>query len=102
MSEKNALPQGQLMDIGTVAAHNIVQTLGLPSTAVETVRDAIRDEIKMMSSHFTLAVAETQFEFEKQVAHLKSAYRYANENPIALAAASFAVFVFGFLVGKFA
>lgn len=65
---------GQLMDIGTVAAHNIAGALGLAETAVPTVRNAIRDEVSAMSSHFTLAVADVQTHYETEVNGLKSKY----------------------------
>lgn len=66
--------QGELIDIGTVAAHNISNQLGLAETAVPIVRQAIRDEISAMSSHFTLAVADTQTAFEVETNTLKAKF----------------------------
>lgn len=54
----------ELMDIGTVAAHNIAQAIGAGEDKVIAIRDAIRNEIQVMSSHFTSAVADVQTHFE--------------------------------------
>lgn len=62
---------GQLMDIGTVAAHNIVNQLGLAEDKVDTVRQAIRDEISAMSSHFTLAVADVETHYQVETTKLQ-------------------------------
>lgn len=53
-------PNGQLMDIGTVAAANIARALELEESKVPVIREAIRDEISAMSSHFTLAFGDIQ------------------------------------------
>lgn len=107
MAEANAAPRGQLIDIGTVAANNIAVALGLPGSSVPTVRDAIRDEIRAMSEHFTLVVTDMTNQFEIQthdfatkVAELKSGYRYAREHKFALLAWNAATVVVGFLLGK--
>jgi hypothetical protein len=92
--------EGQLMDIGTVAAHNIVVALGLKESDVATVKQAIRDEINAMSTHFTMAVAEQQDHFESEVNRIRSTWNYVNANKSAIAASAFAVWVMGFLIGK--
>ena len=74
MAEAQQAANGQLMDIGTVAAHNIQNALGLAETAVPIVRDAIRDEISAMSSHFTLAVADVQTSYEVETNNLKKRF----------------------------
>lgn len=91
---------GQLMDIGEVASRNIVQALGLNQSDVPTVKQAIRDEIQAMSSHFTMAVSDAQFQMEQSVREIKSTYRYARDNVYAILGYSFAVFAVGFLLGK--
>lgn len=65
---------GELIDIGTVAAHNIAQAIGAHEAAVPQIRNAIRDEISAMSSHFTLAVADVQTAYEVETNKLKSKY----------------------------
>lgn len=65
---------GQLMDIGTVAAHNIANSIGAAETAVPQIRSAIRDEISALSSHFTLAVADVQTSYEVETTNLKMKY----------------------------
>jgi hypothetical protein len=72
-----AAAPGQLVKIGTVAAANIVKRLGLAETAVDTVEKAIADEINSMSSHFTLAVADVQTQYEADTAKLKADYEKA-------------------------
>lgn len=90
---------GQLMDIGTVAAHNIALALQLPDEQVPVIKNAIRDEIQAMSSHFTLAVADLSTQYEIDVAKIKSAFTYVEANVARVAAAAAAVFFFGVGVG---
>ena len=97
MGENQELPQGQLIDIGTVAASNIAQTLGLPSTAVPIVRDAIRDEIKMIETHFSTTILDMQSSIESQIREVKSGFNWAKQNASAVWAAATAFFVAGFL-----
>jgi hypothetical protein len=66
--------KGELIDIGTVAAHNIVNVLGLAEADVTKVRDAIRDEISQMGSHFSLAMADVQTQMELEAKKLESRY----------------------------
>lgn len=68
---------GELMDIGTVAAHNIANALGLGEDKVLTIRNAIRDEISAMGSHFSLAVADVQTGYEVEVNKLAAKYNEA-------------------------
>lgn len=78
-------PQGQLVEIGEVAAANIVKRLQLDvgkseaevAGTVSGVKDAIRDEINAMSSHFTLAVHDVQTQYEAETLKLKAEYEKA-------------------------
>lgn len=99
MAEAQAQP-GQLMDIGTVAAHNIAEALGLPETAHPTVKQAIRDEISAMASHFTLAAADMQDGFDKQVSDIRSTFKYAEENWFVLGGAAIVCVAIGFFFGQ--
>ncbi|HEV2551813.1 MAG TPA: hypothetical protein VGU20_31170 [Stellaceae bacterium] len=118
------------MDIGTVAAHNIALAIGAADEHVETIRNAIRDEIQAMSSHFTLAVADlgTQYEaeveklkqekddfitaaqaretqmvnaFKAEVAKIKSTFTYVEANPGRVAVVLAAVIALGVVLGHF-
>jgi hypothetical protein len=106
MSE-NAVATGQLMDIGEVASLNVVKTLGLPEKSAPVIKQAIRDEISAMSSHFTLAVAELEDQFDAkirdaqaEVKRIKSAFNYAKENPLVIWAFAATMFVAGFFLAK--
>lgn len=115
-------PNGQLMDIGTVAAANIVRALDLAPTEANVVaaKKAIRDEVSAMSTHFTLAfadistaheVAETTMrerfaehcngmakQYEKDIAEFRSTFKYARENWTLISA----VLAVSFLLGSLA
>lgn len=73
VEQAQANPQG-LMPIGAVAAHNIAAMLNLSTEHVGTIETAIRDEINAMSSHFTLAMADVQTQYEVETATLKTKY----------------------------
>ena len=99
----------QLMDIGTVAAHNIAASLGQGEDKVVLIRDAIRDEISAMSSHFSLAIADVQTQYEAEVlkakkdyaaavAAVKADYSFLVEHKIAVGAALAVTFGLGVLV----
>lgn len=121
---------GQLMDIGTVAAHNIALAIGAADEHVQTIKNAIRDEIQAMSSHFTLAVADlgTQYEADvlklkqekddfitaakareaqylasakAEIAKIKSAFSYVEANRGKVLAVLAAVVALGVLIGHF-
>lgn len=66
--------QSQLMDIGTVAAHNIAQIIGAGEEKVGEIRQAIRDEISAMSSHFSLSMLDVQDHYELEVKKLKAEF----------------------------
>lgn len=51
-------PDGQIMDLGTVAAANIARALDMDETKVPSIRQAISDEIGALSTHFTLAFSD--------------------------------------------
>lgn len=112
--------QPAIVDIGTVAAANIVQRLKLDAgkpvdevkKTVETVKSAIRDEINAMSSHFTLAVhdVQTQYEaetvrlkaeYEKAVAAVKSDFNWVKASKVKIAVAVCAVSAVAGFVGHF-
>lgn len=93
-----ANPQG-LMSIGTVAAHNIAAAVGLDASHVGTIEQAIKDEINAMSSHFTLAVADVQTQYEVEVTKIKSVYKFAEENLGKLIGIGVVLYGFGFATG---
>lgn len=120
MSTPQPVPQGQLVEIGEVAAANIVARLKLDAgkpeaevaKVVSEVRNAIRDEINAMSSHFTLAVhdVQTQYEaetvrlkaeYEKAIAAVKSDFNWVKANKAKIAAVVSAVSAIAALVGYF-
>lgn len=101
-------PNGQLMDIGTVAAANIVRALDLAPTEANVVaaKKAIRDEVSAMSTHFTLAFADisTAHEiaqasmkagYDKSVAEIRSTFNYVKANKGYVVAALFSAFSVG-------
>lgn len=103
---------GQIIDIGTVAAHNIAQAIGVGEEHVEAIRQAIRDEISAMSSHFTLAVAdvETHYEvevnklqtkFAADVAAIKADFVWLKANKLKVTAVAAVVVFVGALIGHF-
>ena len=95
-----ANPNG-LMSIGAVAAHNIAAVLNLPAENVGTIEQAIKDEINAMSSHFTLAVADVQTQYEVEVAKIKSAFTYVSANKAKIASALAAALSLGALAGHY-
>lgn len=70
--QANAALNGELMDIGTVAAHNIAASIGVGEDKVYVIRDAIRNEIQVMGSHFTSAVADVQDHYAAEIAKGKA------------------------------
>lgn len=113
-----ANPEG-LMSIGSVAAHNIAAFLNLPAEHVGTIEQAIKDEISAMSSHFTLAIADVQtqyeaetlklkqetakarYEFELAVEKIKSDFVWIEENALKVGLWAAGIAVFAALFGKF-
>jgi hypothetical protein len=115
-----ANPNG-LMSIGAVAAHNIAALLNLDVSHVGTIEQAIKDEIGAMSSHFTLAIADVQTQYESEnlklktefdaalakgiedfngrVAEVKSTYKWVDENKSTIVVALSVAFGIGALVG---
>jgi phage-related protein len=107
-----ASEKGQLMDIGTVAAHNIAAAVGLGEEHVATIRNAIRDEISAMGSHFSLAMADVQTHFEvevntlktkfaQDVAAIKNDFVWVKANKAKIAVVVSAALVVGGLLGRF-
>ena len=99
MAEQVQAQAGGLMKIGTVAAHNIAALLGLDPARVPEIEQAIKDEINAMSSHFTLAIADVQTQYEVEVAKIKSTYDWVNENKAKVCVAVAAAFAIGAFVG---
>lgn len=62
---------GQLMTIGAVAAANIANALELPADKVPMIEQAIKDEIDALSSHFILAFADIQAQYELELNKLR-------------------------------
>jgi hypothetical protein len=108
MTAPQAAP-GQLVEIGQVAAQNIVARLKLGTGKAEAdvanvvaeVKNAIRDEINTMSSHFTLAVSDVQTHYEAEVLKVKSAFTYVKANPGKVASVLSAVAAVAGIVGHF-
>lgn len=80
MADAPQAQAGGLMKIGTIAAHNIVAAAALPADQVSMVEGAIKDEINAMSSHFTLAMADIQTQYEVELAKIKSDFVWLNAN----------------------
>ncbi len=99
MTDQVAVPRGQLVKIGTVAAANIVKRLGLAASAVDSVEHAIADEINAMSAHFTLAVADVQTQYEVELARIKSAWNYLEANRAIVILTLAIAFVGGLIAG---
>lgn len=96
--QAQANPSG-LMSIGTVASHNIAAVLSLPQESVPQIEQAIKDEIGAMSSHFTLAVADVQTQYEVEVAKIKSDFVWVEANVLKVTLVAFAVFLLGTAFG---
>jgi len=93
--------QGQLMSIGTVAAHNIAQALELPVERIPVIEQAIKDEVSAMSSHFTMAYADIQTNYEIELAKIKSTFTYLKANWGVALLFTGVVFFAGALVGHY-
>ncbi len=87
------------MSIGQVAARNIAMYLNLAEEHIPAIESAIKDEIGAMSSHFTLAIADVQTQFEVEVAKIKSTYSYLSAHSREVLGALLAVFSGGALIG---
>jgi len=101
-----AQPQGELIDIGTMAARNLVAALELKGENVEkTVRDSIRMEIGAMSTHFALAHAELETAYEANVLRLRNEYKLAvvwlEQRKTSIIAVVSTTFLLGVLAGHF-
>jgi hypothetical protein len=99
---------GELIDLGTVAAANIARSLGLGEDKVGAIRDAIRDEIAALSAQFTLAFADISAAHElkeerlrraynDQVYEIRSAHRFVEDNLFPVLTVLAAVFAAGSL-----
>jgi hypothetical protein len=90
---------GGLMSIGQVAARNIAAYLNLSDEHVGTIEKAIRDEIQAMSSHFTLAFADMQTQYEQDLAKVKSTFSFVDANKRVVVGTLAAVATAGFILG---
>lgn len=99
-SPAQANPSG-LMSIGAVAAHNIAAILNLPAEHIGTIEQAIKDEINAMSSHFTLAVADVQTQYEVEVAKIKSTFNWVKANKVLVGVTAGVDFLLGVALGHF-
>lgn len=106
MTEPVELPGGTIVPIGHLAANNIHQALkarGIDA-GVEAIEAAIKDEIQMMSSHFTMAFAEIEAQAQHDLLAVKHSYAglvaraWANKWVVAGAVA--AVFAVGVVIGR--
>lgn len=107
MTGPTQVGNGTIMSIGHVASLNIQAVLKAKGieVAAQTIETAIKDEINMMSSHFSLAVAEAQDHFEAEVLKVKKSVAgivaAVAQNKWMIAAAALGVFVLGVAVGRF-
>lgn len=69
----------ELMDLSTVAAHNIIAVLGLPEESLEATRSAIKDEIDSISTHFAMLIADMQSAHAAEIDALKVQYVTSTE-----------------------
>lgn len=96
---------GTIMSIGHQASLNIQAVLKAKGIEVgaEAIEAAIRDEINMMSSHFSLAVAEAQDHFEAEVLKVKKSVAgivaAVAQNKIVIGGGAALVFLLGVVVG---
>ena len=96
--QAQANPNG-LMPIGAVAAHNIAAILNLPAEHIGTIETAIKDEINAMSSHFTLATADVQTQYEVEVAKIKADFVWVKANKGKIVAVVVAAVLVGYVLG---
>lgn len=74
MSDQNPV---DVVDIGTVAAANIAKAINAHPDTIPSIKKAIADEINAMSSHFTLAFADIQTQYDAAVYQAKLEYQKA-------------------------
>lgn len=91
----------QLHPIGKVAALNIVRALELSEKDAPKIERAIADEIQAMSSHFTLAMADVQTQYEVEVLKIKSTYSFIDAHKLLVNGVLVGVFLLGAIVGHF-
>lgn len=65
--------QPEIVDLGTVAAQNLALALNLGEEHVSTLKRAIRDEINALASHFSLAYADVQTQYEAELEKIRAA-----------------------------
>lgn len=102
MTQSTQADPTQLVDIGTVAAMNLAIALKLEPSTVPAIRQAIRDEINAMSSHFTLAFADIQANYEHELYKIGSAFSFVKSNKVAVGVTSVALLLVGVLIGLLA
>jgi alpha-D-ribose 1-methylphosphonate 5-phosphate C-P lyase len=96
MTETTPAPQGQLMHIGQVASLNIARALSLGEDKAKVIEQAIKDEINAMSSHFTLAVADVQTQYEVELTKIRSTFSFIRERPAVVGGIMALAFAAGF------
>lgn len=97
--EKAQVDPSGLQPIGKVAALNIARSLNLEDSNAPAIEHAIRDEITAMSSHFTLAIADVQTQYEVDLRLIKSVFTYTDANQGKVALVLGVVLIVGFLSG---
>jgi hypothetical protein len=101
MTDVQAGPKpGEIREIGEIAAMNVQKALSLPESSVKAIQKAMADEIQIMSSHFTMAVADVQTTFEAEVLKIKADFVWVQANKAKIAVVSLIVFAVGYLAGS--
>lgn len=78
MTDEKGCNPDEVVSLGTVAAQNIAARLGIENPKeIDDIRIAISDEMNTMGSHFTLAFADIQAQYEHNVLEAKKSYEAA-------------------------
>lgn len=98
----------QVVELGTVAAANVAKAINAHPDAIPSIKKAIADEINAMSSHFTLAFADIQTQYEAAVYQAKleyqkaiGAFNYVASNRTAVSIAGVVLLLTGWAIGRF-
>lgn len=102
-------PEIDVVDIGTVSAANIAKAINAHPDTIPWIKKAIADEINAMSSHFTLAFADIQTQYEAAVYQAKleyqkaiGAFNFVKSNAFVVGLVSGSLVSVGALIGHFA
>lgn len=112
MSDSPQADASQVVELGTVAAANIAKAIDAHPDTIPVIKRAITDEINAMSSHFTLAFADIQtqyeaavyqakLEYQKEVTQIKSVYNFARSNVAVLIGSAVVLLGIGVLIGHY-